>query len=150
MEWYNLSGRLTRRIEIDIPRMQVSPEERRFLNERLETDLVNASDDLEKLMAKTARDALKIPDDKDFWSTILVDEFDYIWAMIPTNQFGIMGEIYHYRVLSPEGEYLGDTAWPDEAWDISRGHILVIQDYTNTMTPVLYRITSKVEGFRFP
>ena len=150
MEWYNLSGRLTRRIEIDIPRMPVSPEERRLLNERLETDLVNATDDLEKSMAKIARDALKIPDDKDHWSTILVDEFAYIWAMIPTNQFGIMGEIYHYRVLSPEGEYLGDTAWPKESWALSRGHILVIEDYSDRMIPVIYRITSKVDGFRFP
>jgi len=150
MEWHDFSGRLTRRIEIDLPRRPVSPEDRQVLNERLETEIKSAVEDLGRSIAKTMRDALKFPDDKDHWSTILVDEFGYIWAMSSPTVFNTLEDSSMYLVLSPEGEYLGDTSWPKEAWALSRGHILVIEDYSDQMIPVICRITSRVAGFEYP
>jgi hypothetical protein len=55
-----------------------------------------------------------------------------------------------FRVLSPSGEYLGDTT-PPSAGTVVRGHLLTIatDPETEESYPVVYRIRPAVEGLEY-
>jgi len=57
-----------------------------------------------------------------------------------------------FRVISPEGEYLGDTKWPIPDGSLSRGHFLTVRydEETGEEFFEVYRIESNSRGFIYP
>lgn len=87
---------------------------------------------------------------------IAVDDFGFIWASEPDAcSSSPVGET-RYRILSPEGEYLGDTYYPDigiadYSGTPSRGHLLCAYEDEETGAPmvVVLKIKSAVRGFEY-
>ncbi len=150
IRWYDLRGNLTLVVMIDQPRDPVTQDERDQLIRSLDAAVENAPDASAAASARRTRELLDIPDTKDYWDTMDVDEYGYIWARIPSDYSGRVRLRPDHRVFSPTGEYLGDTTWPDDAWIVSRGHLLLIRDYTTNPIPVVYRIRPAVRGLRYP
>ena len=153
LNWYDLTGNLLRRIRIDMERETITPEERRRIIDQAEGRISEASSDLRRTLAKLQREHMQILDSKDFWSDLIVDNTGFIWLQKPGDAFGIQAEqgVTH-RVLSPDGEYLGDSTWPvAEGW-ISRGHFLTYQEDADTgeQQAVVYRIMPAFRGLKYP
>jgi hypothetical protein len=123
--------------------------------------LAEVMDGLEKAQESAARierirDNLKstdLPKYKAFWRNVIHDS-GYLWLEKP----GILIvsiEKYEspvYRVISPEGEYLGDTEWPERRSTVMNGRLLaLVQDNeTGSIVPTVFEISPRVEGLYFP
>ena len=58
-----------------------------------------------------------------------------------------------FRILSPEGEYLGRTSRPKGSWvKVARGHLMLTTYDAETGAPRLevYEITPAVSGLKYP
>ena len=87
--------------------------------------------------------------DQPWWGLVQVEEDGKIWARIPS-ELGYQDPDSHiYRLLSSEGEYLGDTKCPKMPWYFMNGFVLAFEDYPSDISPVVYRLKPAVQGFRF-
>ncbi len=150
INWYDLRGNLKRSIRIDLPQDPVTAEERQQILLNAEIDIQNAPDERARAIARKKREMLVIPDTKECWDGVFADEWGYLWATIPRDyQLRLLMSPSH-RVFNPQGEYIGDTTWPEGAWSVSRGHLLMILDYETNPTPAILQIESAVPGLIYP
>ena len=107
-----------------------------------------------------------IPSSKPFWTNVAVDDIGYYWLRTSEeiNWVKNRNHSWTYRILSPEGEYLGDTVAPPVlsarytaanhamAVSIRKGHFMVVVLNTETGDKELkvYRMKSIVNGFNYP
>jgi hypothetical protein len=66
--------------------------------------------------------------------------------------YGTQEHAISWRVLSPEGEYLGDTRCLADEASISHGHVLTIcnNEETGAQDLIVYKIRPLARGLRFP
>ncbi len=157
LEWYDLDGSLRRIIRLDVPRDPVTAVERERVVSQLRDEIENAAEDWEREQARRELDELAFPDEHDLWFGVLVDEAGYFWASEPPGSFANPFHERKWRLLSPEGEYLGDTNFPavsgySSSGYPSRGHLIVSWEDEETGAPVaaVFRIRSAVRGFTYP
>jgi len=153
-KWYGLDGILISVIRVDMPPPPVTYEDRQAIEKMLDDDIQTASDDRGLAMAKLRKKHAIIPDVKSYWTSITVDDSGYYW-LSGNPDFSAEGmERYHQpsKVLSPDGEYLGDTTLPETVMYLSRGHVLTYseEEETGESVFVVYRIISKIEGLEYP
>ena len=152
LTWYDLNGRLIERIRLTLDVEPVTAEDKESVRRSARESYESASEQ-NAARAKAVLDALQIPDEKAFWDQIVVDESGYYWLQ--------HAELYEVRleaggplcrVLSPEGEYLGDSRWPTWYGTITRGLYLtmVSDEETGAITPTVFRIVPAVEGLKYP
>ncbi len=109
-----------------------------------------ASDPSAVARARKKKESSNIPEFKDYWSRIIIDEIGYTWAEIPKDNLIRVNQPTEMRVFNPECEYLGRTKWPDNAWTVSHGHLLqVIQDEFG-IDFIVYSIHPKSVDLIFP
>jgi hypothetical protein len=150
---YSDTGMLVLRIRVDLPPQRVSAEERKKVTDLFDQRISDAKGPL-VAMRRAQKDALIIAEWKPAWTSMQVDEWGYYWlAISETVQERRDAGGTQYRVLAPDGRYLGNTRWPTSAANarVSRGHLVVIETDEVTMEPIptVYRISSAVPGFRF-
>jgi len=151
ISWFRLDGPLFRKYRFSIPRERIV--KKAILSE--------AMDGLEKARESAARierirdnlKATELPRYKAFWRTIIHDS-GYLWLEKPGLLIASI-EKYEspvYRVISPEGEYLGDTEWPERQATVMNGRLLaLVQDNeTGSIVPTIFEISTRVEGLKFP
>jgi len=96
------------------------------------------------------------PPNKAFWHEMRVDESGFIWLRFPLGLVRQLPADRHlpWMVLSPEGEYLGDTLWPVSfpTAHLSRGYLIchVEDEETGASSVAVYRIRPAVEGLKYP
>ncbi|MFC1529175.1 6-bladed beta-propeller [Gemmatimonadota bacterium] len=148
---HDLSGEVIRIIRIDLPQEPVTAEEQRLiLNPRSE----NASDRAERSDYTSINDLQEgeIPTYKACWTSIFVDDFGFIWLQFPRSYLSNELDVgARFRVLSPEGEYLGITSWSYPYGAISQGYLMgwVEKEDTGEMIPTIYRLIPHVDGLRY-
>jgi hypothetical protein len=154
---YNHLGLPVKIIHLDIERPPVTRADRRRMT-RTEETRIEGTDNAQFREAIQARlDNFEIPEVRDCWRKLHVDEFGYCWAMMTTDEFEEPDWSTPCRIFSPDGEYLGDTEIPQPPGDtgkvfISRGRI--VHSYydrdTDETVVELYRVSSAVPGMRYP
>lgn len=149
---YTTRGVLYRQIRVDLAPEPVTEEERRRIIEKADERTRNASGQFAN-RAKVRRDALKILEFKAFWEAVQVDQSGYYWLRIPemVERYRELGGTLH-RVLSPEGEYLGDTRWPSMFCTPGDGRLFSREtdEETGLNRLVVYRIRPAVQGLKYP
>jgi hypothetical protein len=160
LRWFDRRGNPTRIDRIDLPRIPPSREDRQLM-ERYWDRRIAEVEERARASARTVRDNLAFGEYVPFWTTVTVDDAGYCWLGLyePSMRKEEAGGSA-FRVISPEGEYVGDTRWPLVAMadylvrgvTIARGHLLAIERDSETyeMIPTVYRISSSVAGFRYP
>ncbi len=154
--WYDFDGSIKSKIQIEIPKQLVTDEDRSIVESKLVELLEKPNTDPDRLPFKMTRTDLKFANSKAFWSFVAVDDKGFIWLQTasPAFPFQLNGiSPIHYRVLSPEGEYLGITQRPRAtSGQIVRGHFLaIVPDLeTGEMVPTVYRIRPAIEGLDYP
>ena len=84
----------------------------------------------------------------------MIDDAGYIWLSVSEHQadYEAAGSRGLYRIISPEGEYLGDTRAPRASGQTGHGCRIARETDPDTgeITFVVYRVVSAVEGFTYP
>ncbi len=156
LNWYGLDGVLRRQVRLDLPRESVTAEEKDKVEAPLDR-LASENPDRSALY-REMRDSLHFPEFKAYWSWALADDAGYIWLGKARGEwFDYTSDAsLEFRVLSPEGEYLGDTTWPPldspSGIVIVRSHLLgmVTDPETGEVYPTVFRIRSAIEGYEYP
>jgi len=118
-------------------------------------NIVISEDSPRRDIYKAQRDAVVIALEKPYWTDVKVDDAGFIWLFISetSQERGDAGGNL-FRVLSPEGEYLGDSRWPTTLAHarLSHGHLLFLVDHDETgeIIPTMYRIVPAVKGLEYP
>jgi hypothetical protein len=168
LEWYGLDGVLKRRARIELPFAPISEEDRAAVEDRydrlIERNMEFGASESLRDQLLGMKESAQYAEHKGFWWLVEAEEPDgWIWLTIPVPHFGIyyrgvphIEQQQIFRVVSPEGEYIGTTEWPPEvdrfATHVTRGHLLamVADAGAGETIPTVYRITPAVEGFEYP
>ena len=154
LEWYNLNGSLIRKTMLDIEPEPVTPEEKATVIRGADESLRRAyAAGINVEGAQAHRDALRIPDNKAFWSDCYLDDMGYSWCSIPEPYDDVL--MYgggKHRVFSPLGECLGNTRWPGVYGRVTSGLLMAFQENKATGEQILtvFRISSAIEGLNYP
>ena len=160
LRYYDLSGALSRVVRIDIDPEEITLEERNTYLAALRRELHEARNRPNPSAFNIARLEGMISDPpfqpfKGYWRDVDIDDADWIWLSLVEPPSEVQTEPWapHYRVLSPEGEYLGDTRWPQlEDGHVWNGRLLGIQEdpETGEKIPTIWRLIPVAEGFIYP
>ncbi len=154
LNWYGLDGVLRRQVRLDLPRESVTAEGRGSVEELL--DRLASENPERSALYQQMRDSLHFPEFKAYWSWVLGDDAGYVWlGKARAERFDYTAdESWEFRVLSPQGEYPGDTAWPllNTPSGIVRGHLLgmVTDPESGEVFPTVFQIRPAVEGLEYP
>jgi hypothetical protein len=156
LNWFDLEGRLTRRIKLDMPPDPITSHERAQIQDDANRRLDEASNE-QRRRAIRERMRISIPESKAFWSDGAVDMYGYIWARPPWSLWYVDDFQSLLRVFSPEGEYLGRTSLPPfngdmSDFDLSRGRLILRYQARDTGEPVVevFEVASAIGGFDYP
>ncbi|MFC1529667.1 6-bladed beta-propeller [Gemmatimonadota bacterium] len=152
LTWYELDGSIRKRIELGIPRREVTRADRdrffRDLNEQYQ-----AADDNGKVYLGWMRDAVIFPEFRTLWNHITVDDAGYMWLEGSEMEFERIdrGGGCTYHLLSPEGEYLGTSRAPGVG-RTTRGFFMgeVTEPETGLVEYAVWRLEPRAEGFLYP
>jgi len=150
---YALDGALQRRIEIQLGERPFTAEDRSVITRDWNERVREASGiSLEQL--QSMRDGMAFPERWAYWSSVSLDDAGYIWLGVDEHEAAREAAGFRslVRVVSPEGEYLGDTRLPRGAGPVYHGHPIarVSDPDTGEITFVVYRLVPSVEGFAYP
>jgi len=154
LEIFDVTGRPLRRIRLDLPREKVTADERAAIRGHLQAEADTAGTGRAGEFSRAMVAGLRFPEEKAHWSSVEVDEAGYFWLAFSSPLFTVgSGDQTSYRLLSPEGEYLGDSARPGMIVStVSRSHLLTWEydPESGALTPVVFRISPAVPGFEYP
>jgi len=159
LAWYNEEGALLRRIDMGLPMEFFTTEDRNKVRARYEEQVSTAREgDNPRLLeaAEAQLRAFRLPSHKPAWGDVVADEHGYLWlrVMEHTVDREEEGGGYLFRIVSPEGEYLGDSRipYPTPRFWIAQGRMHVRWTPPDAEENVLQvcTIRSAVSGFRYP
>ncbi len=154
LRWYSSNGSVTHQIRIEMELEPVTAEERSRIMHRYDQRIAKAKGPLIDII-KAQKEAVVIAPQKPYWTEVKVDDAGFIWLLIAeTSQERSDSGGNLYRVLSPVGEYLGNSRWPTTLAHarLSQGHLLFLEgnDETGENVPTIYKIFPAVEGLKYP
>lgn len=156
LTWYGLDGNVLRRIWIDIPPPPVTESERAMIDARHEREMKDAVSPVSRAYAKARRKHLIVPETMDYWVLWAVDDADFIWLCDPLEFYsGVLTgwpEASRLRVVSAEGEYLGDAHFPHRFGHPANGHVITYRQEKEggELEVVVHRIVPGVPGLTYP
>jgi len=153
LQLFDLSGEITDLIEIDLEPTPIAPDERRqILDEYGREDEFHGVGPSPEFIS-SAKESMQFPEYKSFWVSVFVDSNGYFWLRYweSTYQMLVNGGP-RFRVLSPDGEYLGDSRWPGSSGVIDNDLLLSWETNWDTgeFLPVIYRMVPIATGFTYP
>ncbi|MFC1529176.1 6-bladed beta-propeller [Gemmatimonadota bacterium] len=156
LDIYDLTGNLTRTVRIEMDSESVTRADRDWAQQHLlqafKRMAGDASEDEQEALASAVRQ-FPFADEKAFWSAVEFDDTGYFWLGLSVLPRMGYGGTYDHLVLSPEGEYLGNTIRPTGSnSSVSHGRLYVLEEDPDSgeILPTIYRIRSAVDGFIYP
>ncbi len=152
LEWYSIAGRLQLRIILDLPAVEVTAGDKAAYTAMRENQISEQQSEDMRQFLESQLESLKFPEFKTYWSSVSVDDAGYIWLRISESvedreQLGGVG----YRVLNPEGEYLGITRAPYLGEAVIGRFLAVVTDpETDERIPTVWRMVPQVVEFHYP
>jgi len=149
---YNMDGELERRIRVELDQQPVTKDEKAGLLGRLNEQFEKAKNPRQKEHYKAVSENYEFPEWKGFSRGMEIDDAGFIWLEVPEVDPDVgryRGPLY--RILSPEGEYLGTSRWPGVKGTLVRGHLLafVRDPDTDEMTATVFKIRPAVSGLAY-
>jgi len=149
---YNMDGELERRIRVELDQQPVTKDEKAGLLGRLNEQFEKAKNPRQKDHYKAVSENYEFPEWKGFSRGMEIDDAGFIWLEVPEVDPDVgryRGPLY--RILSPEGEYLGTSRWPGVKGTLVRGHLLafVRDPDTDELTATVFKIRPAVSGLSY-
>jgi len=149
---FNDAGRLVRTIRLDLPVEAVNEEEKRQTRQYWD-ELLAGLPEPQRPFAQMQYDGLTFAENKGQWDSAAWDDLGYMWLSIPetTKSREAAGGRGLYRIVSPEGEYLGLTRRPPGNAAFYRDRLLVaFNDRGEGVQYVrVYRVRSAMPGLEY-
>ncbi len=154
LRWYDLEGQLSSLVRIEKIAEPVTEKDRKSILDSLRKSADEAEEERDKALRLLMIKHAEFSDTKSFFVSVSVDDYGYYWLVdhpdySSTDPFEVEREM---MVLSPEGEYLGNTVFVNQFGSVSRGHLLTVEEAQETgeMDYIVYRIVSAIPGFEYP
>ncbi len=149
---YELSGNRRMQIRMDLQSQPISEPERQIISDRFD-QLIDRNPESIKPQIRREKEYLILPEQNGYWDEAFFDGYGHIWLRTPElNE--VRKEMFgpSFRILSPDGEYLGTTRWPCGNGRIQDGQFLglVLNTESGGLVPTVFKISSRVTGFRYP
>jgi len=150
----SLDGRCSL-IRFDQESVPVTAEDKRRTRAWYDERIV-AEEGIRRAFLEAEKSALEWPSYRPFWRQFEIDDQGFIWMLAyeTARELEEQGGCPLYRVLSPEGEYLGQVRMPAHinAMGFSNGYLTVIRyiNDSDERPPTVYRIRPAVRGLRYP
>lgn len=155
--WFNLDGTIKRNIQLGLDPIPITAEDRAKVRTLYEERLANAKDNNERMipMSEAMLKALVFPDNRPYWRGVISDDSGCLWLLIPEHTVDreAAGGGYLFRIVSSEGEYLGNTRVSyASSFNVVQGKLMVRWTPPETESPELLicNIRSAVEGLVYP
>ena len=156
LRWFNTEGQPVRIFRFDLPRIPPSQADIALI----EASWEERARGPEGEAARLVRNNLVFADFVPYWSTVVVDDNCFCWLSKyePQATKERLGGTA-FRVVSPDGEYLGDTRWPMISFEsnsalgihIANGKLMVINPLeTESTMPTVYSIIPVATGLNYP
>lgn len=150
IRWYDLDGTLSRVFDLSLPKEQI---DRKQVIEEVVTVLEGIqTPEISPDQARSRLRSYEFPRHKAFWRSVIHDS-GYLWLEKPILYSVLIDQYFLpiYRVISPEGEYLGDTEWPAQRATVMYGRLLALvsDQETGSIIPTVYEIIPSVEGLKY-
>jgi len=151
--FYDDSGNIQRKIDLGL---EPDPFPKQ-LEETIKAEIregITEEDPQYKELHEARLKAIEFPSTMPIWTTLNVGDCGFIWLHVPEHQDDIDSRGgYLFRVVSPEGEYMGNTRIPfSRNFEVVQGKLLVNWTPSEAETPSLsvYQIIPAVEGLKYP
>ncbi len=157
LEWFDQNGDLSKIFDLGLIPSPVSDEDRALVDSYYATRNTEGDRLYDRFLRELQQKKDRYPPMRSFWNAVTIDEYGYLWLEDPSCHFHLSER--HYRVVSPEGEYLGDCFLPQGHCylpqgiaGISHGHYLRINTDRDLgiQELIVYRLVSAVDGFDYP
>jgi hypothetical protein len=163
---FGADGALRKRIRVENLLLRLEAEDISRFEQVWEERIRNAPEPA-RPEARRQRDALRnaMPEERPPWSYVGLDDAGYWWLRIQeeVDPWTSGDQAYSYRLLSPEGEYLGTTRAPPTHLEdlilrnlfpvsVTKGCFLTMETDSETGETLLnvYRLVPAAAGFRYP
>ena len=157
---YNFQAELIRKIEIMQEPLFVSSEMKQIIRQTVLEQAQSSEGFFETYWTEYSA-SLQFPETMAFSADIEVEDNGYIWVKVPKYPTAIAEHLdTTWRVISPEGEYLGNTSRPEDnlrnppgSWrKLFNGRLLIIHEdeETGEWLPTVYRIQPIPRGLSYP
>jgi len=157
LEIFNLDGTLIKVIRVVYEPEQVTEADRDLVRRDLQQQMEEEINEVRRENIRRRLDSLSFPTTKAFWYSVKLGSDGYFWASVPRNTWNADVNGAQQRVLSPEGDYLGVTTFPDipgysPRAQVDQGHLIYMYEDETTGAPVVavFRISSAIRGFTYP
>jgi hypothetical protein len=154
IEWFDLDGDPIEGVRLNIPADPVSDSLLASIEARWDRAVERSPEGFSKEFSRDQRRNLQVAEFKAFWDQVLLDSHGYYWLRRPMRYWDAQREriLSEYRLLSPDGEYLGDVAWPVQYGRVQDGYLMGIYEdpESGERIPIVYRMRSAIEGFDYP
>ncbi|MFC1529142.1 6-bladed beta-propeller [Gemmatimonadota bacterium] len=161
LRWYDFTGAIQQIIRIGFPRELVTSAHRDRVKADWD-DRIAVAGDASRESMKAVRENLAYGEFVPFWRTATVDDTGYYWLQryeLRTERLAAGGGSL-FSLLSPDGEYLGDTRWPVSVtsglWllypTISQGCLVatITDEETGEERVTVFSLKPAVDGLRYP
>jgi hypothetical protein len=155
LDVHDLSGQVALRIDLGLEKVPTTPQDRARLREYYDAEMAaeGINEQWREYLA-TQRDRGRMSEYRPFWRAAQIDDAGFIWLEVPEHPLDEKNAEYHslWRVVSPEGEYLGLTRRPPRSSRVMQGHVLTLDADMEAAVYRLrvYRIIPAVDGLRYP
>ncbi len=152
LQFFSTTGRHIRTTRIVMEAEPVTQSDRSETRQAQLSGIDQVDESLREMMESRAEN-MPFAEHKAFWSWVEIDSEGYFWLDTSLVPALMVNEIHTYRILSPEGEYLGDTTRPYKPGSsISQGRLLILEEDSESgeISPTVYRIHSAIDGFVYP
>ena len=160
---YNLVGSHQLKVKIEMIPEPVTSEERTQIRSDYVNELEEATQDIVAAYYTSLLEKLRFQEYKAPWAFVEVDDAGFIWLRKPLSGISHLRPFLTYPlpdwekppaylVVSPEGEYLGNSVRPKAAFSKSHNRRLLSIEIDETGAPrlIIYRIIPAVEGLIYP
>ena len=152
LQFFSTMGKHVRTIRIVMAAQPVTQSDRSETRQAHLSRIDQVDESLREIMESQA-EHMPFAEHKAFWSIVEIDSEGYFWLDTGLLPALMVNDIHTYRILSPEGEYLGDTTRPYmPGSSISQGRLLILEEDSESgeIFPTIYRISPVVDGLIYP
>lgn len=151
---YDINGTLRLKIQVNLEPRMVTSEDRSKVMDRFNQRAAEGNDRTKQLV-QAQKESVVFPPTKPFWTNITIDGTGFFWLQVTENTVDrqAAGGGYLYRILSPEGEYLGDTRIPSTGrFTVNNGQMMINIYDREAETPqlIVYQIEPVAAGLKYP
>jgi hypothetical protein len=152
LEIYDLNGHKSRVIRIKMDPEPVTETDKDNARQSLLQNVSQSSEAIKQMM-ETQAERMQFAEKKAFWGMAEIDDNGYFWLDLSLAPAIGTGTTHDFRVLSPDGEYLGITSRPHGTGAVvSHGRLLILEENPESgeILPAVYRIVPAVDGLKYP